>query len=269
MIRWGAGQPLKAPQTDAATCAVTALRPKPSSSRSSSEPADTRFRAKSYLVVESKELPRSGKSRRIRNRSVETRGLHLRQIQVESRTVRRRQHGDRSWGLVRRLRSPLPSRLEVEGEEWWNEIVLRWALFKLKRSTHLVHRRPPEWAPWSPWTRSPARPPRTKWWATRSQRHSGTGAVQKQEACHPHSAEYLKVLELQLPLEKCWYHFMLGFFPTVERLKTTELWNCNNRAWSWASHRHECRSLLTLDMMTLTTRKTVVTRVVSCGGRWI
>lgn len=32
---------IKTPQTDAATCAVTALRPRPSSSRSSSEPADT------------------------------------------------------------------------------------------------------------------------------------------------------------------------------------------------------------------------------------
>lgn len=99
---------MKTPQTDAATCAVTALRPTPSSSRSSSEPADTSFRARNQFAAH---MVKVGTHREIRNRSVETRGLHLRQIQVESRTVHRKQREDRSWGLVRRLRSPLLSRL--------------------------------------------------------------------------------------------------------------------------------------------------------------
>lgn len=85
------------------TCAVTALRPRPSSSRSSSEPADKR----------SEDEPQSASAAP----PTETRRDlldHLPQTRVGSRTGRPKWRGGRSWGLVRRRRSLLLNRLQVK-----------------------------------------------------------------------------------------------------------------------------------------------------------
>lgn len=85
------------------TCAVTALRPRPSSSRSSSEPADKR----------SEDKPQSAAAAS----PAETRRDpldHLPQTRAGSRTARPKRRGGRSWGLVRRRHSLLLNRLQVK-----------------------------------------------------------------------------------------------------------------------------------------------------------
>lgn len=88
------------------TCVVTALRPRPSSSRSSSEPADKH----SEKNPQSMALVSSQKQRDLED--------HLRQTRVGSRTVHPKQRGSRSSALVHRLRSPPLNRLKEEERVW-------------------------------------------------------------------------------------------------------------------------------------------------------
>lgn len=65
---------------------------------------------------------------------------HLQWIQVESRTVHLKQPGGRSWGLVRRLRSPLLGRLSSKKKDSFKrrETDFYRAVLKLVRNLSLT-----------------------------------------------------------------------------------------------------------------------------------